>query len=300
LIIIIFLVIMAYKRKDIDTPETESTSKRQKHSQNQIQIDDILLQDTVLQTPIQDEDGKVLGMAEYTDIMNDTMSKEALLLEILPIRDIWSIIWPYIPKFIHPLFIQKFGPMIIPRQVSCLQFFQYLALSLEYEYLEPGLYYWKSDPDLPSSVLFLTRTVIGMSSCECYWICMQKAKFIPRESPAIIPLSLLYEQKYYNIALELELLEEKDEKPNFRDLIADKRRIEFVKELKKYVIVTDFPSILYPFKCLQEIIGSCGKYIYLDHDTFAYDDGDSPHLEDYYDCIEVESTPSLCFIIRQG
>jgi len=222
------------------------------------------------------------------------MSKEALLLEILPIRDIWSIIWSYIPKFIHPLFIQKFGPMIIPRQVSCLQFFQYLALSLEYEYLEPGLYYWKSDPDLQSSVLFLTRTVIGMSGAQCWSMCEEKTnRFIPSWSPAIIPLSLLYEQQYYNIALELELLEEKDEKPNFRDLIADKRRIEFVKELKKYVNMTDLPSILYPFQCLQEIIGF--SLTYLDHDTFPFDEDDL-HLENQYDCIQDESTP-LCFII---
>jgi len=222
------------------------------------------------------------------------MSKEALLLEILPIRDIWSIMWSYIPKFIHPLFIQKFGPMIVPRQVSCLQFFQYLALALEYEYLEDGLYYWKSDPNLPSSVLFLTITVIGVESKECWIMCENRAnKFIPSRSPTIIPLSLFYEQQYYNIALKLELLEEKDEKPNFRDLIADKRRIEFVKELKKYVNMTDFPSILYPFQCLQEIIGSSLKY--LDHDTFPFDEDDL-RLEKHYDCIPDKST-HLCFII---
>jgi len=220
------------------------------------------------------------------------MSKETLL-EILPLRDIWSIIWSYIPKLIHPLLIQKFGPMIIPRQVSCLQFFQYLALSLEYEYLEPGLDYWKSDPDLRSSVLFLTRTVIGMSDAQCWSMCEKANKFIPSCSPAIIPLSLFYEQQYYNIALELELLEEKDEKPNFRDLIADKRRIEFVKELKKYVNMTDFPSILYPFQCLQEIIGSSLKY--LDYDTFPFDEDDL-RLEKQYDCIPDKST-HLCFII---
>jgi len=54
---------MASKRKDIDTPETELVSKRHKrNSQTPIQVDDSKLpQDTVLQTPIQDEDRKVLG-----------------------------------------------------------------------------------------------------------------------------------------------------------------------------------------------------------------------------------------------
>jgi len=54
---------MASKRKDIDTPETEMVSKPHKrNSQTPIQVDDSKLsQDTVLQTPIQDEDRKVLG-----------------------------------------------------------------------------------------------------------------------------------------------------------------------------------------------------------------------------------------------